>query len=196
MSYSSAGNHNELAKPILGTSDDGATFDYLEKDPYSGCLGSIDSAHLRVHKGQAYTASYYDAALADTTSISILFTTDSTTYPHIITSVSSSGNASVLFYEGATTSNDGTAVVTINRNRNSSNVNGLTVTHTPTVTTNGTLIYEDYIPAGEKSKATGGSDGWGDELVLKPSTKYLLVLTNDSGASAIVSVSAGWYENA
>lgn len=139
-------------------------------------------------------AHYYDAALINTASVEIIISVPAATYPHLVSTITVSGDCSIEFYEGATTTADGTAINLFNRNRNSATTPDIVLTHTPTISGDGTIVHPDYIPGGQKKKATGGEDGFDDELVLKPSTKYLLRVTNESGANAIVAIAFDWYE--
>ena len=97
------------------------------------------------------------------------------------------GDIDVQIYEGTTTSADGSALSLFNTNRNSSKT-PLTAVYTgPTVSAAGTLIHTAWIPptaTGTGLSANGFvQGGTGEEWELQPSTKYLVRLTNNSGAT-------------
>lgn len=169
-------------------------FHFPRGDQYTECTGVIDSAHLKVHEGKSYFFSYLNAAVASAANVDILLNNPASNYPHITTLIGAGGNSSVAMFEGVTTSADGTALNVFNRSRSNTNTASLVVSHTPTITDLGTEIFDSYVFGGEKSKATGGSDGFAEEIILKPNTKYLIRITNDSGASEVVVVDGHFYE--
>jgi len=187
------GSPDELAKPILGQKPDG-TFEYQYLDNIHNASSSIDVIHAQIHKGNVYTAGHLFVSVASAAIATFLISVPAATYPHMIISVAALGNSLVQFYEGTTTSSDGTAVTIFNRNRNSANTSGTTLFYTPSVTADGTELAPDYIFGGSKSKAGGGEGGFDSEYVLKPSTKYLVKITNQSGAVENIIISPTWYE--
>jgi len=95
-------------------------------------------------------------------------------------------------YEGDNYSG-GSAVTPVNRNRNNTAVSGMSMVKASTVTPAGTLIDIDgFGTTGNPTARTGGGAGANEELVLKPSTKYTLVLT-PAGAT-VVNAKLFWYE--
>ena len=63
----------------------------------------------------------------------------------------------------------------------------------PTISNPGTQIYVDYISGG---KLEGGApDKILSEILLKPSTNYLIRYTNRSGVMADVNTNIFWYES-
>jgi hypothetical protein len=98
-------------------------------------------------------------------------------------------------YEGTTTTDDGTSVLTANRNRTSSLTFTSSVFHSPTVDTLGTQLTEDYFPAGVKNKEVGSSSEQTSSWILKPNTNYLLRVSNISGGIEEVSISGDIFED-
>jgi len=187
------GSPDELAKPVLGQKSDG-NFEYQYLDNVHNASSSLDVVHAQIHKGNVYTAGYLFTAVASAATATFLSSVHAATYRHRIISVAALGNSLVQFYEGTTTSSDGTALTIFNRNRNSANTSGTTLFYTPSVTADGTELPPDYIFGGSKSKAGGGEGGFDSEYVLKPSTKYLVRITNQSGAAENIIISPTWYE--
>jgi hypothetical protein len=159
----------------------------------SGALMS-DDAHSRIHQGVMYTASYRTASLSNDASITLVITTPSDDFPHIVADPAIGGAAHFDFYENATITG-GTAVAANNHNRNSANTFGGTVVHSPTVTNIGSpLLLGYYIPGGTGGTASGSSSvGFDSEWPLKPSTSYLFELTNKSGQARGASITITFY---
>jgi hypothetical protein len=73
----------------------------------------------------------------------------------------------------------------------------MVATHTPTISDLGTQIDYALMPTlSAVGSNVGGVTGpdIGEEWVLKPSTKYLLRLTNNSGGAVDVGFHLFWYE--
>lgn len=153
------------------------------------------SAHGRIHEGRYFSTGYYNAAVANAASIYLLVQSSTTLYTHIYISGAAGGDATLEVFEDTTTSANGTAITPSNHNRSSSKVFGGTVTHTPTITANGTqLAGTHFIPAGQKVKASGGSGEFPGELILGLNKKYLFKLTNISGVAKPCSLSIEAYQ--
>lgn len=99
------------------------------------------------------------------------------------------GNMLIEFFEDSVTTADGdsTGVIVANFNRNSAIIPNFTITHAPTVTADGTQLVYRLI----SSLASGG---WDVTYQLKPSTKYLVKLTNVGNATIDYSVSLTWFQ--
>lgn len=97
-------------------------------------------------------------------------------------------------YEGATFSAAGTAVEMTNHNRNSTKVIPSGVTHTPTITGTGSQLNGPmFVPGGKGGTSSGGTGGFAEEFILKPSTVYLLRVTNVSGVNQAISATVKGY---
>lgn len=98
-------------------------------------------------------------------------------------------------YEGTVTTDDGTALSKVNRNRNVTTTFTSNVFHTPTVSSQGTRLSYSYFPAGRSNRKVGAS---GEEIgvwLLKPNTKYLIRITNVSGGDERVGISGDVFED-
>jgi hypothetical protein len=108
------------------------------------------------------------------------------------------GDVDIVLHEGTTTSADGTVTPTFTTNRNSAKVAGTVVSIDPTVTGVGTVIATQWVPptaAGVGQTHDGVSEvNNGEEWIAKPSTKYLLRLTNNSGSTIDLRYEVLWYE--
>ncbi len=160
-------------------------------DEITRSLNYLDHSHHEVHEGDAYTYCEQNTLNADATRDLLIVTPDTGVWGHFLWRIRGSGEASMALYEGTTTSNDGTGVTEVNRNRNSANTSDLVVTHTPTITGVGTVICMQHFGSSQKA---GGEERAVNEFILKQNTKYLLRVTSEA-ASNDLSTEIDWYEH-
>ena len=169
-------------------------------DPYVHGVTVVPSPHRIIHDGFAYMSSGKQTGWLTSTTKTFLINVPADTRPHVQTMLMAFGSGDIDFvaYEGATTSDDGAPLITVNVNRNSTNTADTTLFAEPTITDNGTEIYNLWAPptgAGVGQSANGVTDvGQGNEWVLAPSTKYLVILTNNSGNTIAWSYEFMFYE--
>lgn len=168
-------------------------------DRLTHAVAVISSEHRQTHDGMTFHFTERFAALANLGVHNVLFKVPAGTYPHAYTFRFSIQDApvNIEIYEGTTVSADGSAVSTFNRNRNSTRTPTCTAFTGPTITGDGTLIHDRYVPsAGGSGVNTVGiiGDGAGEEWLLKPSTNYLIRLTNNSGGAIDGTYEMLWYE--
>lgn len=170
------------------------TFIPLPVDSISGAVQSIEYEHSRIHSGKGFLFNGKHT-VANGASAYHLLDNPAASYPHlrVFAVTASSGPMDIEFYEGATTSASGTAVTPVNYNRNSATTAALACYNGPTVTTPGTLLAYMLI-TGTKHESGSGDSGGQTEWILKPSTKYLAKLTNNSGSSVTYALKLFWYE--
>ena len=170
----------------------------VKKDEYWKALQVIDTAHLRVHDGQAFTVSHIwpeTGEIADNANADILIQVGANRL-HAVWNLSCGGNSETYFYEGTTFSAAGTAITAYNQNRSSAKTSLSTFTHTPTVTLVGTELIAEFLPGGTKDAGSGGSgETFVREIDLAPSTDYLIRITNRSGAIQMASIHIEFYED-
>lgn len=155
---------------------------------------SIDFIHQKVHEGRFFSGGHYVASVSNNGTLDILFQTDATHTFHGVAEATCGGNALMQMYEGVTFSAAGTAMTLTNHNRNSSKVIPSGVTHTPTITGLGTQLNgTKLIPGGSGGTSSGGTGDFAREFVLKPSTNYLLRITNISGIAQPMSTTIEGY---
>lgn len=161
-----------------------------------GNLNTVTNGHYQIHAGNAYMVGYVwneGAEIADDATAQVLI--QPSAGMHLIFGVASGGDAEIRFYKGTTFSAAGTALSTFNKNEFSSNTSGATITHTPTVTDAGTSFPPQFIFGGTGGNAFGVSDGsYDSEIVLSPTTDYLVSVTNRSGVAQVIAISLEWYE--
>ena len=162
---------------------------------FTGGLKVIESEHVKVWEGCTYKASYVDTAIASAASMDILIQIPSTIdIMHINHNTFKTTGApfTVGVYEGPTFSAAGAPITPYNINRLSDNTSLITVTHTPTISDDGTQIELDLI-TGEKSGG-GDEEGYSEHFVLAGGTNYLFRTTNITGQEKGAVFRIAWFE--
>jgi hypothetical protein len=186
---------------------DPADEEHRKFDPYVHAVTVITEPHRMIHDGFYFSASGIDLDLANGASFDILIKLPAGQIGHmtLIEYAIEDAPATITFYEGVTTSADGTAVNTRNHNRVIANdTSSSVITYDPTVTDVGTKLYEKYVPQANGGGAgpgggSGGSviNGESEEWVLgspTDATAYLWRLTNNSGGIIDLSYHLSGYE--
>lgn len=168
-------------------------------DAFAHALTTIDEPHRMVHDGFSFHATSRVVSLANAASHNILLAVPAGSFPHLRAMLVSLSDSPVDIesFEGTTTSADGTVITPFNRNRNSTNTPGVVLTHTPTISADGTQIHDRFVPdaGGQGSNDVGVvTPNLGEEWILAPSTKYLIRVTNNSGGAITISYEVLWYE--
>lgn len=160
-------------------------------DSVTNALETIDYAHHEIHAGNSF--SYCENNTLGVSGVrNILFVTpDTTKWCHFLWNARATAETSVALYETTTTSNNGTGVTAYNHNRNSATNTGATLTHTPTITGDGTLLCVQHFGVGQRG---GGETRAVHEWVLKQNTKYLIRVTSEA-ADNDVTLMLDWYEH-
>lgn len=154
-------------------------------------LATITHVHHTIHEGNHFFVRDFVDLGNGATRDMLLITPNTAKLVHLIIAIEHELEGSVKIYEGTVTSADGIAITTINRNRNSSGTPGLVVTHTPTVSSAGTLLEQDQKGSAKKFGAEGRD---AEELLLKRNTKYLLRMTNETANNNLFNWTLDWYE--
>ncbi len=165
-------------------------------DDITGAQIVISMPHHETHEGNTFQASYHTpngAPIADDAVLELLVQTG-VNYTHITGNMAAEGDFETGFYEDCTFSAAGTALVESNMNRSSATVAATAITHTPTITADGTLLFVGWMISGTKGKATGGVARVDTEWILKPNSSYLYRMTNRSEDTSIVAMTLQWYE--
>lgn len=182
-SYTKAG-----ANVVTLASDDGAR----DKTTFSFITVGHDLAEL--YDGNSFHVERLDTDLDTAAKIEMLLVTpNSDTYAHIVIGFFAGKGCTFEFFENTVTTNDGTALVAYNRNRNSDTPATVVATHTPTISNNGTLMQTKYAGSTGKYAVPGEARG-ANEWILKANTKYLIVLTSHEDDQKC-RVYANWHEH-
>ena len=152
----------------------------------------IDPAHHEIHEGDHYTcADFTDLGNGATYNV-LLVTPDTASRVHMTFQFATESEATVTLFEDTTTSNDGTPITCYNNRRDSVNTAALVLTHTPTITGDGTQLARGKSGSG---KQVGGEIRGENEWILDQDSKYMLRITNDTALANWVSWLLSWYEH-
>lgn len=169
---------------------------WLEKsDLVTGAPMVMETGHYNVHEGLAFSAEYAVPVLANGGTARFVLTTG-TAYPHFVFGLDVGGAVRAYFYEGSTYTG-GTVVPAYNYNRLSTKTASMTVYHTPTAGTAGTvaLVNGRYIAGGESQQTrVGGGLRTSNEFILDVQTVYMLDIVNVSGGNIVAGAVFDWYE--
>jgi hypothetical protein len=169
----------------------------LGDNSFQGAPVTIDIAHHEIHCGDMYvTTRTVDLANGASDVLHIVVPNETGTNLtmkkyHTLVSFESEAESEMSIYESPTTSNDGTPLTKINRERNSTFTSNLGIFHTPTSSIDGTIIYSKHIGNG----VSIGGGGRSEEFVLKNNTKYLVRLTNFAAGANHISWEINHYIN-
>ena len=163
-------------------------------DHTNEALKTQGEIHSKIHAGEFFTLAVKQLSLANSATLEILISVPATHSMHARFLGNVSGTVSVLLSEAPTTSAAGIAATPQNRRRTGTPPTAnVTITLGPTVTDDGTTLYDGVIPGGS-ILGSGGSSGSFEEWVLKPDTDYLVRLTNISGVTINVGQVIDFYE--
>lgn len=180
-----------LTSPLPVRIIDSRTGRESEIDVITFGLVTIDNAHHEIHEGNHYfVKDWVDIPSAGT--VDFLFVTG-TIEPHMRTVFEGTSAFQVDIYENTVTSNNGTSITIQNRRRTSLNTCGCSIYSSPTITSVGNVIVRYKLGAGRSAGSAASAE---NEVVLKPSTKYLIRLTNNvTGATNTIDFLSDWYEH-
>ena len=157
-------------------------------------VNALDSTHSHTHAGDFYSGGHHSLSVADDESLTLLVQAASEFHAQF--SAVATGDCTVELYVGTTFSAAGTAVSMSNHRLDSANVSPVTVTHTPTVTANGTQFNgTELLAAGAKHSSGGGQAGFANEVIIPAGYVLLLVVTNVSGGAVKMSLGVEGYKD-
>jgi len=148
--------------------------------------------HHEIHGGSAFAASKAFTHGAGASPNVLIVTPDTTKWPHFLFSIVSDDVVTVTLYETSDYTG-GDALTAFNRDRNSSNTSGLTLTTDATDggSGKGTPIWTFKAGANKVVTATTGADR--HEFILKQNTKYLIEAVGANGD--LITALLDWYEH-
>lgn len=101
----------------------------------------------------------------------------------------------VEMFESPTVTTTGTLQTASNKNRVSSTTSTMSLYAGTTVSSNGTLIADDYLfSTGSGKNILSGTSTIGDGWILKVSTDYIIKLTNQAGSTTSYNANFAWHE--
>lgn len=160
-------------------------------DAATHAVSTVEYEHKEIHSGTHFFIANYGTVASSATVDFAITTPNTTRWGHMTFSIEGQGELSMHIYEDSDYDSDGTAVIPVNNNRNSTNTSVLTIQTDPTVNSDGNQKFAKY---------SGGNRIIGlisreRELVLKQNTKYIFRITNQSAQNNIISWDADWYEH-
>ena len=158
----------------------------VRADEISEGVITIDTTHRRTHQGISFFLNRF-ANIANNGTIEVLIQVPVNEGAHFRVVVQAASLSELQIFEGTTFSAAGTTLTPRNRRRSSSNSSVLIITHTPTITDDGTELLKVVIPAGSGA-------GFLEEIDLDQNTVYLLRATNRGGGAADLNFLLRWYE--
>jgi hypothetical protein len=152
----------------------------------------VDSVHHEVHEGIFFNVEH-SANVANGNSLEMLITTGAG-QAHAAFAIAAGGQITLYFFEG-TAKTGGTGLTPRNMNRNKSDNTEVVVAHTPAGAGDGTAVINGRLLPGGTTQQTrvGGAARANTEIILKPSTKYLLRATNTSGGAIDINPVFSYY---
>lgn len=160
-----------------------------------GFLPVIDRNHQEVHEGTFFTVSHIFTSVANEASAILRITVGANKTLHAGFATSVGGNCYAYIYEAPTINVAGTEITPRNNNREDGSDNSdATVRYGATLSANGTELDQEYVPGGVGFVRVGGGAKTSEEWILGKSTEYAIVVTNNSGLTTNISISAEWYE--
>lgn len=149
-----------------------------------GFIGEgIDFVTGEIIAGHSFLASQEFLGVADSASVEVLIQTGATFQPIVDISVNAEGLASFQIFEGATFSDAGTSVPIFNKNRESAITAEGIITHTPTLTADGTQLGNNFLGGRGAGVATASGLAKAQAFMFAKSTNYLIRATNNNGSA-------------
>lgn len=151
----------------------------------------IDYTHYKIHAGDAYTSSKDFTHGAGASPNVLIVTPNTTKWAHFVFQVISDDVVQVTLYEAPDYAG-GAALTAYNRNRNSANVSGLTLTTDATDSGGGkgTSIWT-FKAGANKTITSSESDRF--EFILDQNNKYLIESVGANGD--LITFLLDWYEH-
>ncbi len=166
----------------------------------SGDIVIITHEHSKVHQGKLFGVGYLNQSVADNGDIELLILTPPNDELHTYLKLVVGGDAIFTAFEDPTVSAAGTSISSINHNRSSSNTCGCTITHTPTLTDDGTPLWEEFVAGGSGSGGQGSRSTPGavqgvatEQVVMKANSYYLFRLQNIAGLTEPLQIMLSYY---
>jgi len=166
--------------------------DELLIDHHTESVVTLPYEYHQLYEGNLYTTSQNNDLANGAFRETLIITPDSTIDVHFVIKIETEVEASYTLYEEATTSDDGTPEIIINKNRQSTNISAIVITYDPTITLDGTLLITEHWGTG---KSRGGEERSEAEWILNHNTKYLLRVQNETTSDNYVSTVLLWYEH-
>lgn len=158
---------------------------------------TVPQPHHQMHAGNHYFIKTWLINTGDTGTFDefIFITPDTTKRIHAMVSIFADADATFEIFEGATIEEDGegTPIAGINNDRDSSNTSELLPYASPTIATDGTLIWSARNGGGKVAIGVGLTSNY--EIIAKTNSIYLFRLTKNTSDNTVIDVDFFWYEH-
>jgi hypothetical protein len=165
-------------------------------DDITNTIPTIDIVHHEIHEGEHFFTSYYEK-IGATSAINVLITVGSKDV-HFVGEIVCDNPGVAYFCESpnATTS-DSSVIVSYNNYRSSTKTASAVTTVGGTYTSSGTVLRYYLMGSasgtGGNKVSVGATAGEVNEIILKPSTKYLLRFVADAASTRTI-IRTAFYE--
>jgi hypothetical protein len=165
-----------------------------EVELLSGNLVAMGEVHAHIHKGTFFPAGLASAALAGSASLELFVITPASGTHHVRFAATVGGESRAALFEATTVSANGAAITPQNRNRLSGNSASGQYFSAPTVTADGTPLFDGFISGGSGGNAIGGNAASFEEWILAQSTSYLVRVTNVTAQPIVAALQMDFYD--
>lgn len=167
--------------------------DDVRMDSTTNALIGVDYAHHEVHDGSHYfIKKWADITGAATVAYFMFVTPNTTKRIHAKVAIAAEAEFRVEIFEGGTVSANGTALTAINNDRDSASTAGLLAYNAPTVTSDGTQIWDTVVGSGKNSTI---SLGLNYEIIAATDETYLFKITKVAAGTHWIDFDFFWYEH-
>lgn len=162
-------------------------------DSKTAAFQTIPHAQKEVHDGNAFASGHRVDSLANNTTA--YYCIESGDREAHITGLITVGGDCHLDIYAFSDCTGGTLVYGARKNGNTPQTPTMQIFYNPTINTIGVDIFQDFIPGGQRSQASGGTSS-SQEWDLVPNSQYILAITNVSGLPTTVALTVDWIEHA
>lgn len=165
--------------------------------PYQLDHDGHNTAHTimetKIHDGYAFATGHYEAGVSNNGYITLLVQNAEL---EMVTAIewAAEGSALLEVFEDVTFSDAGTALGWTNLNRASTNTLSVDISHTPTITDYGTLIFQKFTTGGSGGGGAGAA-GRVPEGIFNITKSYVVRLQNLGGANKSMQLALTAYQH-
>lgn len=164
-------------------------------EQYSNAVETIETEHAKIHSGQGYQLSGEIVALGAGSSEYFLIDPSIPIHWRYYSVLADGAPIEVELFENPTTTDNGSPLTPLNRNRLSSNDSSASIYSGPTVTDDGGRLYlSRIVGTGTGANTTGELEELPVEWIIDSGNTYILKITNDDSNAVDLIYQFFWYE--
>ena len=172
---------------------DGITRAGVESSAHA--IQSSRAVHYRIVHSNGWISSHMWTAVASSASVYLHIKAGSTKDPHGNFTVESEAKVTTEFYENPVLTGDGTRLVENCLNRQDQATSVTCCFHTPTVSSDGTLLEINMKGSAGRTLDIGGTITDRGYWILKKDESYLIKVTNNDAGTKDIVISYVWHEH-